>query len=252
MNRLAILQNNLEFSRKVMNYIINTNKRMCISSLAVNPKEMMESVYDLKEGDILLVDLELLQVDVFEILEKLKQRNTTMPYIIAISADTELFEKLKGTPHIRAKIKKPCSFNTIIKVVEKIIDISGGKCYEELIKEELNKFEVNTATLGYKYIVDAIELSLANENLLRDMKQRLYQSISKRHNNVSIINIKWTMEKSIRTIVWNTSFNIIKSYFYVESGERVTPKIFISCIVDNLKYRIEEENDLSKEDLLLK
>lgn len=244
MNRLAILQNNLEFSRKVMNYIINSNKRICISSFAINPKEMMTTVYELKEGDILIVDLEMSQIDVFEVIDELKQQEAT-PFIIAISANVDLFKKLKRMPNVYAKIKKPCAISTIVNIIEEITDISGGKCYEELIKEELNKFEVNTVTLGYKYIVDAIELSLANENLLRDMKHRLYGSISKRHDDVSIINIKWTIEKTIRTIVWNTSFSVIKSYFYVESGERVTPKIFISCIVDNLKYKIEEESKLS-------
>lgn len=249
MNRLAILQNNLEFSRKVMNYIITGNKRFCISSYAINTKEMMTAIYELKQGDILIVDLELSQIDVFEVLNNLKQKNYIMPFIIAISADVELFKKIKDIPNIYAKIKKPCAFNTIINVVEEIIDISGGKNYEQLVKEELHKFQVNVTTLGYKYIVDAIELSLADETLLKDMKHRLYQSISKRHNDVTIINIKWTIEKTIRSIIRYTSFDVIKSYFHVESGEKVTPKIFISEIVYNLQDKIDEDIDLDKEKL---
>ena len=246
MNRLAVLQSNLEFSRKVMNYIIGSNKRMCISSLAINPKEIMDSIYELKMGDILIVDLELSQIDVFDVMNKLKQKSEgNMPFVIAISADIELFKQLKKIPNVYAKIKKPCAFKTIINIVEEIIDVSGGKCYEELVKEELHKFEINVTTLGYKYIVDAIELSLADENLLKDMKHRLYKSISKRHDDVSIINIKWTIEKSVRSIIRYTSFDIIKSYFHVELGEHVTPKIFISEILENLKDKIDEETDFS-------
>lgn len=247
MNRLAILQNNLEFSRKLMNYIITSNKRFCISSYAINAKEIMTSIYELKQGDILIVDLELSQIDVLEVLNNLKQKNYVMPSVIAISADVELFKKLKSIPNIYAKIKKPCSFNTLVNIINEITDISGGKCYEKMVKEELHKFEINVTTLGYKYIVDAIELSLVDENLLIDMKHRLYKSISKRHNDVSIINIKWTIEKTIRSIMRYTSFNTIKSYFHVESGEHVTPKIFISYILDNLKYKIEEDTELSSE-----
>lgn len=246
MNRLAILQNNLEFSRKVMNYIINSNKRICISSFAINPKEMMTTVYELKEGDILIVDLEMSQIDVFEVIDELKQQEAT-PFIIAISANVDLFKKLKRMPNVYAKIKKPCAISTIINIIEEIIDISGGKCYEELVKEELQTFEVNVTTLGYKYIVDAIELSLANENLLRDMKRRLYVSISKRHDDVSIINIKWTIEKTIRSIMRYTSFDVVKSYFHVESGEKVTPKIFISAILENLKDKIDEDVELNSD-----
>lgn len=248
MNCLAILQNNLEFSRKVMNYIINSNKRICISSFAINPKEMMTTVYELKEGDILIVDLEMSQMDVFEVLDELKQQEV-MPFIIAISANVDLFKKLKRIPNVYAKIKKPCAISTIINIIEEITDISGGKCYEELVKEELQTFDVNVTTLGYKYIVDAIELSLANENLLRDMKRRLYVSISKRHDDVSIINIKWTIEKTIGSIIRYTNFDVVKSYFHVESGEKVTPKIFISAILDNLKDKIDEDTDL-KSDIL--
>ncbi len=249
MNRLAILQNNLEFSRKVMNYVISSNKRFCISSFAINPKEMMQTVYELRDGDILIVDLELSQIDVFEVIDELKQQNRTMPFIIAISSDVDLFKKLKKIPNVYAKIKKPCAFSTIINIIEEITDISGGKCYEELVKEELRTFQINVATLGYKYIVDAIELVLVNENLLRDMKHRLYQSISKRHDNVSIINIKWTIEKTIRSTIRYTNFNVIKEYFHVESGEHVTPKIFISYILDNLKDKIDEDTNLSSEKL---
>lgn len=249
MNHLAILQNNLEFSRKVMNYVISSNKRICISSFAINPKEMLESVCELREGDILIVDLELSQIDVFEVIEELKQKESTIPFIIAISADVDLFKKLKRIPNVYAKIKKPCAFSTIINIIEEITDISGGKCYEELVKEELHTFAINVTTLGYKYIVDAIELVLANENLLKDMKHRLYHSISKRHNNVSIINIKWTIEKTISSIIRYTSFDVVKSYFGVESGEKVTPKIFISEILENLKDKIDERSDLSSEKL---
>lgn len=248
MNRLAILQNNLEFSRKVMNYIINSNKRICISSFAINPKEMMTTVYELKEGDILIVDLEMSQMDVFEVLDELKQQEV-MPFIIAISANVDLFKKLKRIPNVYAKIKKPCAISTIINIIEELTDISGGKCYEELVKEELQTFDVNVTTLGYKYIVDAIELSLANENLLRDMKRRLYVSISKRHDDVSIINIKWTIEKTIRSIIRYTSFDVVKSYFRVESGEKVTPKIFISAILENLKDKIDEGAELNSDRL---
>ncbi len=250
MNRLAVLQSNLEFSRKVMNYIISSNKRMCISSFAINPKEIMETIYELKAGDILLVDLELSQINVFDVINNLEQKSKgNTPFIIAISADIELFKQLKKVPNVYAKIKKPCAFKTIIGIVEEIIDVSGGKCYEELIKEELQIFDVKVTTLGYKYIVDAIELSLANENLLKDMKHMLYVSISKRHDDVSIINIKWTIEKTIRSIVRYTSVDVIKSYFHVESGEHVTPKIFISYILDNLRDKIDEYQDTSSKKL---
>ncbi|MBO5478221.1 MAG: response regulator [Clostridia bacterium] len=250
MNRLAILEDNLEFSRNLLNYIVSRNKKIRLSSLAINGEEIMESVHYLGKGDILLLDLGLPKINGLEVIDKLKQKKGQMPYIIVMSGDMELFQKLKDyTPYIYAAIEKPFAFNRIVDIIEDITYETDQKCYEELVKEELRKFEMNITTIGYAYIVDAITFSLEDETLLKDMQNALYKSVSIKNNNVNVSNIKWAIEKCVKSTKRYTSTSTIKSYFHVEAREKITPKLFISTVVENLKSKIEDEMNVKKEEV---
>lgn len=241
MNRLAILEDNLEFSRNLLNYIIGENKKIQLWSLAIDGEEIVEELNQLQEDDILLLDLGLPKINGLEVIEKLKIKGKHIPYIIVMSGNTELMGKVrKYIPYIYTAIEKPFAFKRIVEILDQITYMSEHKCYERLIKEELRKFEMNVTTIGYNYVVDAIAFSLSDETLLKDMKNTLYKSISIKHNNVSATNIKWTIEKNVKSMARYTSSSIIKSYFHVESREKLTPKLFITTVVENLKPKIEK------------
>ena len=250
MNRLAILEDNLEFSRNLLNYIISRNKKIRLSSLAINAEEIMETINFLTEEDIILLDLGLPEINGLEVIDKLIQKNEPLPYIIVISGNQELYEQVrKYSNYIYAAIEKPFSFNRIVDMIEQITYETGQKCYEELVKEELRKFEMNVTTIGYTYIVDAISLSLEDEVLLKDMKNKLYKAISIKHSNVTTSNIKWAIEKCVKSTIRYTSSSVKREYFHVESKERISPKLFISTVVDNLRPKIEQEINTEKEKL---
>lgn len=242
MNRLTILEDNLEFSRSLLNYIIKRNKKIHLSSLAISGNEIIESINLLQENDILLLDLGLPEINGLEVIDRLRQKKEHIPYIIVMSGDVSLLEKSKDyTSYIYATLRKPFAFSKIVDMIEKITHESEQKCYEELVKEELRKFEINITTIGYTYIVDAITFCLEDEALLKDMKNGLYKKMSAKHNGINISNIKWTMEKSVKSIQRYTSTSVTRPYFRVESGEKITPKLFIATVIERLQPRIEEE-----------
>ncbi len=241
MNRLAILEDNLEFSKSLFNYIIRRNKKIRLLSLAIRGEEIIELVDSLEENDILLLDLGLPEINGIEVIERLKKKGH-MPYIIVMSGNVDLIEKVKEyTPYIYAIIKKPFAFSKVIDLIEEITKGSEQKCYQEYVKEELRKFEMNITTIGYSYVVDAITFCLEDEVLLKDMKNGLYKKISAKNNNVKISNIKWIIEKSTRSMQRFTDSDVARVYFRVESGERITPKLFIGTVVERLKPKIEED-----------
>lgn len=244
MNRLAILEDNLEFSRSLLNYIIMRNKKIRLLSLAIKGEEMIEEIDTLEENDILLLDLGLPEINGIEIIDKLKQKKEHMPYIIVMSGDLSLLEKSKEyTPYIYATLKKPFAFSKVVEMIEEITHMSKQKCYDTFVKEELRKFKVNITTIGYSYIVDAITFCLEDETLLKDMKNGLYKKMSAKNNGVSISNIKWTMEKSVKSIQRFTPTSITRPYFRVEYGEKITPKLFIATVIERLKPKIEQETN---------
>lgn len=242
MNRLAILDDNLEFSRNLLNYIMSENKKVRLSSLAINAKEIMESVYQLQEGDILLLDLGLPEINGLEVIDAFKKKSEHMPYIIVMSGNMELFEKLRDyTPYIYKAIEKPFAFRRMVDIIEQITYSTEQKYYEEIVKKELYQFDINVTTIGYTYLVDAIIFALQDQTLLRDMKNGLYKSVSMKNQNVNSTNVKWALEKCVKSTMRYTDSSIIKSYFHVEVGEKVTPKHFISMVVENVRRKLENQ-----------
>ena len=249
MNRLAILDDNLEFSRNLMNYIISRNKKIRLSSLAINGEEIMEDINNLEAGDILLLDLGLPKINGLQVIDELRKTKEHLPYIIVISGNTELLERLKDyVQYIYAAIEKPFAFQRVFDMIEQITYETEQKCYEKLVKEELRKFEMNVTTIGYAYIVDAIASCLEDGTLLKDMQNTLYKNVSIKNNNISTNNIKWAIEKCVKSTKRYTSSNVTKEYFRVEAREKLTPKLFISTIVENLKSQIENGIDMNKEE----
>lgn len=248
MNRLIILEDNLEFSRSLLNYIADRNKKIQLWSIAIDGEEIIEKINLLKEDDILLMDLGLPKINGIEVIEQLAKNKEHLPHIIVMSGNLDLWEKLRDyTSYIHAAIGKPFAFKRISEMLDEITYLTDQRRYERLVKEELRKFEMNITTIGYDYIVDAITLSLQDETLLKDMKNKLYKSISIKNNNINPTNIKWTIEKNIKSMIRYTSSKVTKLYFHVEAREKVTPKLFVSTVVNNLKQEMEKEVEIPKE-----
>lgn len=100
------------------------------------------------------------------------------------------------------------------------------------IDAELNKFKFNKTSLGYKYLKIAIKYGIQDELLIENLNNRLYNKIEK-ELMIDKKKIKWNIEKSIETMFINTDIKYITHYFYIEEKERVTPKMFITTIVEN-------------------
>lgn len=248
MNRLIILEDNLEFSRSLLNYIVERNKKIQLWSIAIDGEEVIEKINSLQKDDILLMDLGLPKINGIEVIEKLIQNKERMPYIIVMSGNPDLLEKVRNyTSYIYAAIGKPFALKRIAEMIEEITYLTDQKRYEKMVKEELRKFEMNVTTIGYDYIVDAITLSLQDDTLLKDMKNKLYKSIAIKNNNINPTNIKWTIEKNIKSMGRYTSTKVIKEYFHVEGREKITPKLFVSTVVNKLKQEVEKEVETPKE-----
>ena len=100
------------------------------------------------------------------------------------------------------------------------------------IDKDLNNFKFNRTSLGYKYLKIAIKNGIKDELLIEDLNNRLYKKMED-ELNIDKKKIKWNIEKSIEVMFINTDIKYVTHYFYIEDNERVTPKLFITTIVEN-------------------
>lgn len=244
MNRLTILDDDLEFSRRLLNYIISKNKKILLSSLVITGEEILETLDCLTKNDILLVDLNIPKINGLQIIDTLRKKNKNLPHIIVINGDENVLEHIKHyLPYIHTVMEKPFSFHKMLEIIEEIIFETEKKSYEKIIKEELLKFEANPTTKGYGYIVEAIELTLHDEILLKDMKNGLYKVMALKHKEATPINIKWSLEKCVKSITRFTSTKVLREYFHIEVRENLAPKLFIATITENIKTQIGEKQE---------
>ncbi len=106
------------------------------------------------------------------------------------------------------------------------------KDINDYIDTELSKFKFNRTSLGYKYLKMAIKDGIQDELLIEDLNNRLYEKMQK-ELNVNKKRIKWNMEKNLDSMYINTDMKQIMSYFYVSECEKITPKLFITTLVEN-------------------
>ena len=106
------------------------------------------------------------------------------------------------------------------------------KNIDNYIDTELNKFKFNKTSFGYRYLKIAIKYGIQDDLLIENLINRLYEKIEK-ELMIDKKRIKWNIEKSIETMFINTDIKYVTNYFYIEEYEKVTPKLFITTIVEN-------------------
>ena len=130
MNQLAILEKNLEFSRKLLNYIISNNRKVHLINISVDIGEVLDTLELLDEKDILLLDLSLPEMNIGEIITILNKKGKHIPYIIGIISNMKQCEKLKDYQY--AIIKKTDPFSKIINIINEITCASDKRFYQNI------------------------------------------------------------------------------------------------------------------------
>lgn len=95
MNKVLILEENLDFTRNLLNYIMGENKKLQLINISSRVEEMVEPLKLLGKKDILLLDLDSQGINVYEIIALLVKKGRNMPYVICITNNMKKSEKLK-------------------------------------------------------------------------------------------------------------------------------------------------------------
>lgn len=106
----------------------------------------------------------------------------------------------------------------------------------------MNYLNFKKETKGFKYLCEAIYLSIIDENALDNLSNNVFSKIARKYHTNTSANVKWCMNRVIDTMYCNTSMKTLCEYFKMENDQKQTLKFIIYFIV--CKYY--NENELSQ------
>jgi response regulator RpfG family c-di-GMP phosphodiesterase len=209
MINLLIADDNYEFVKCVFNKIIDI-KYINVMNISSNGKEALEFMLN-KEVDIVVLDLQMPILNGIEILNKLNksQNGYKMPRIIVTTGDRLLLsEGLKNNLPIEYVFEKPFDLNELVLRIEDICKdiLNENISVKDDVIEILKNLEFNTSALGYSYLIDCITVCIENKHKTIFKIKEVYSSIKNINDNyVSDQNVKWNIDKAIKSMVNHTS-----------------------------------------------
>lgn len=242
MINLLIVDDNLYFSKKLINFITDNNSQIRLYKVLTNGREALNIITKAKEHiDIILLDLKMPSFDGLKLLEEIKDRNLEeyKNSIIVISGIVDMISQIRDNQYVYTFIHKSQIFEKILDCLNEIIKIKEKKenDLEEKIKKELKFLKYSDRLVGTKYLYEAILLiSKKQELYMKDLKNYIYPIIAKNHN-VSVHNVKCNINNATTIMNCDCEKSIIMNYFcFFDEKTEVKPKQVIEQVFRKIMY----------------
>ena len=214
-----------------------------IIDIALNGKRAVRMVEE-RHPDVLVMDILLPELDGLSVLEAIRSA-TPLPIIIATSAFISNYVTVSAMNlGVRQLIKKPCDAASVAASVERacrILPRSGtGYDRRSLIANTLHDVGIPANIKGYSYLMDALELTIANPEVAFSMTQSIYVPIARQHG-VQPEQVSRAIKRAI-DIAWDRGdLDTLQSYFgYTVSNTRGMPTNgeFVAIIGETLRFQL--------------
>lgn len=202
MIKALIIEDDLQFSKKIINSVISKFNNIQLSYIATTYKESIDILLN-NRIDLIFLDLNVADGREINILKELNYMNTIKkPQIIIISEDIKLTRLEYKNNYICETINKLETFESILDKIEKVINnfncATNCSQIEALVTSEIIKLGYNNIKYkGTFYIIEAIMYVYNRNNFdfVDNLEQNVYRYISYKHKK-SINNIKTNIIKA--------------------------------------------------------
>ena len=217
-----------------------------VIDIALNGKQAVRMVEE-RHPDVLVMDILLPELDGLSVLEKISSI-TPLPIIIATSSFLSNYVAVAALDlGVRQLIKKPCDVGSIVASVERtcrILPRSGiGYDRRSLIANTLHDVGVPANIKGYSYLIDALDLVIANPEATFSLTQSIYVPIAKQHG-IKPEQVSRAINRAI-DIAWDRGdLDTLQSYFgYTVSNTRGMPTNgeFVAIIGETLRFQLDAQ-----------
>ena len=242
MKTVLIADADLVFAKE-LSRVLEESGKFQVVDIALNGKLAVRMVEE-RHPDVLVMDILLPELDGLSVLEKISSV-VPPPIVIATSVFLSNYVAVSAMGlGVRQLIKKPCSAESVAASVERICRIlprSGTGCdRRSLIANTLHDVGVPANIKGYSYLIDALELAIANPEAAFSMTQSIYVPIAKQHD-VKPEQVSRAIKRAI-DIAWDRGdLDTLQSYFgYTVSNTRGMPTNgeFVAIIGETLRFQL--------------
>lgn len=242
MVNVLIVDDNLLFSKNLINILVKDNPKVRLCSLCTDGEEVLKLINSEQENiDIILLDLRLPNFSGLDILDYIDKKNLTKyeDSIIVISGEMDMLLKLRSNRYLHSFVDKVSGYEKILKEINDLINIKEVEksSIEYRIHQELKKLNYNFSYVGTKYIIEAL-LIIYNNYQFDNVKleKDIYPKISKKYKK-SINNIKTNIINATDLMYYDCNSEVLKKYLRILDDTKPTPKIIMSVILEKLIYK---------------
>lgn len=236
MLNILIADNDISLVELIFKEIVRKNNEFRLADYTYDGPDTLHSILQY-HPDVIILNLQIPKLNGMSIIGYISSiKEEYSPYFITISNNEEYLDKIndnkdiysiidkrKGTIHILDNIK------IYLKKIYK--EINNRDVYNK-IKNELKKFKLNISNKGTDYLIDSILLSYNKEDL--NLTKDIYPVLSEKYK-VTPMNIKWNMEKNIKSMRRYTDNDVITKYFCIDSKSNLTIKTVIKTVAENIE-----------------
>lgn len=160
MIRTLIADDNLQYSKGIINNVVSRINEIKIDCITTDGKETLD-VISKNLFDLILLDLQMPKMTGIEVLEEIKKLNMIKtPKVIIVSGDLALLEYANINGIVRDIILKPESVDSIYEKIFRVVNEIRYETTYDLVK---NKITTALLEMGYsmkykgtRYILEAI------------------------------------------------------------------------------------------------
>ena len=222
-----------------------------VIDIALNGKQAVRMVEE-RHPDVLVMDILLPELDGLSVLETI---GSVVPHPIVIATSAFISNYVTVSVMnlgVRQLIKKPCDAESVAASVERACRILPRKGPENdrrcLIANTLHDVGVPANIKGYSYLIDALELTIANPDATLSMTQSIYTPIARQYG-VQPEQVSKSIKRAI-DIAWDRGdLDTLQSYFgYTVSNTLGMPTNgeFIAIIGETLRFQLDFQSTVQQ------
>lgn len=227
LNVLIVCKEN-ETAKKIVNKLVVTNEKLKIIGIGNTLAEAETLVKNIQPDLIITTNKNIMNLVKRKFIAH-------QPGVVLISKDV----KSSNTSGGLLTLGYTLSFNEMSKKISIFIRKNLLLSQKEEVMDILSKFGFDFKLSGSVYLLESIVYARTYKGTysFEQLAKDIYSHVAE-NNNTTVDRVKWSIERSIKYMYkrhTKASYEYVEKYFNIKYPEKLTPKLVINFVTNNLE-----------------